>query len=51
MDFCIFTKTSKNRKMDPNSGKKNMFNKLSKEQALELLKKEYFKRKYFNKRS
>ena len=45
MDFCIFTKTSKNRKMDPNSGKKNMFNKLSKEQALELLKKENFKRK------
>ena len=31
--------------MDPNSGKKGMFNKLSKEQAIDLLKKETFKRK------
>ena len=31
--------------MDPNTGKKGMFNKLSKEQALQLLEKECFKRK------
>ena len=31
--------------MDPNSGKKGMFNKLSKEQAIDLLKHENFKRK------
>jgi UPF0176 protein len=31
--------------MDPNSGKKGMFNKLSKEQAIDLLKNENFKRK------
>lgn len=31
--------------MDPNSGKKNMFNKLSKEQGLKLLAQEDFKRK------
>ncbi len=31
--------------MDPNSGKKGMFNKLSKKQAIDLLKKENFKRK------
>ena len=31
--------------MDPNTGKKNLFNKLNKEQALKLLKKENFKRK------
>jgi len=31
--------------MDPNSGKKGMFNKLSKEQAADLLKLEHFKRK------
>ena len=30
--------------MDPNAGKKNMFNKLSKEQCLDLLEKENFKR-------
>ena len=31
--------------MDPNAGKKNMFNKLSKQQCIELLNKEDFKRK------
>ena len=31
--------------MDPNTGKKGMFNKLSKQQAIKLLKKENFKRK------
>ena len=31
--------------MDPNTGKKGMFNKLSKKQAMELLRKEKFKRK------
>ena len=31
--------------MDPNTGKKGMFNKLSKEQAIDLLKNENFKRK------
>ena len=31
--------------MDPNSGKKNMFNKLSKDQCVDLLNKETFKRK------
>tara|TARA_B100001142_G_scaffold329900_1_gene394980 strand:+ start:2536 stop:3576 length:1041 start_codon:yes stop_codon:yes gene_type:complete len=31
--------------MDPNTGKKGMFNKLSKKQAMELLKKENFKRR------
>jgi len=31
--------------MDPNTGKKNMFNKLSKEQGLKLLEQEDFKRK------
>ena len=31
--------------MDPNTGKKDLFNKLSKEQAIKLLKKENFKRK------
>ena len=30
--------------MDPNSGKKNMFNKLSKKQCLDLLEKETFSR-------
>ena len=30
--------------MDPNAGKKNMFNKLSKEQCLALLEKETFNR-------
>ena len=30
--------------MDPNAGKKNMFNKLSKEQCVTLLEKENFKR-------
>ena len=30
--------------MDPNAGKKNMFNKLSKEQCMALLEKETFKR-------
>ena len=30
--------------MDPNAGKKNMFNKLSKEQCVALLEKENFKR-------
>ena len=32
------------KKMDPNAGKKNMFNKLSKEQCVSLLKKETFNR-------
>ena len=31
--------------MDPNTGKKNMFNKLNKEQGLKLLEQEDFKRK------
>ena len=31
--------------MDPNAGKKNLFNKLSKSQALDLVRKENFKRK------
>ena len=31
--------------MDPNTGKKNMFNKLSKEQGLKLLEQEGFERK------
>ena len=31
--------------MDPNTGKKGMFNKLSKEQGMQLLKQENFKRK------
>ena len=31
--------------MDPNTGKKNMFNKLSKEQGLKLLEQEVFERK------
>ena len=30
--------------MDPNTGKKNMFNKLSKQQGLDLLSKEKFSR-------
>ena len=31
--------------MDPNTGKKGMFNKLSKQQGMQLLKQETFKRK------
>ena len=34
--------------MDPNAGKKNMFNKLSKQQCIELLNKEDFKKKQFH---
>ena len=43
--FCIFVIYFKQYKMDPNTGKKGMFNKLSKRQGMQLLKQENFKRK------
>ena len=43
--YILYVCRAKIFRVDPNTGKKNMFNKLSKEQALKLLNKEGFSRK------